>query len=132
MKSFLFIIASAFLLISCDMPQCKNTNPVFEKYSPESEPYKAELAKRLFAMNAEFWIAGYKEMNHEEYICLYTQSDNLCAVAVMRIGNSKNLEQFKRNKGFGYTGAKIAGIKYMTLNEGIKTEFILSDCEIID
>ncbi|UPT70654.1 MAG: hypothetical protein M0D53_16560 [Flavobacterium sp. JAD_PAG50586_2] len=69
-KYFTFSILALCLLssfVSCDRPDCKNNNPIFDKYLTNENEYKAELAKQLSRTNKSeltFWMDSYKEENN--------------------------------------------------------------------
>ena len=44
-KPSLILVLLLICLISCDRPECKNENPIFEAYEPNSKKYKDELDK---------------------------------------------------------------------------------------
>ena len=63
-KIFLPLFCLAILLSACDRPVCKNTNPVFDKYSPDSDEYKSELIKQLEVVDKTkltYWFSQYVE-----------------------------------------------------------------------
>ena len=46
-KIHLIVFCSLVLLVqSCDRPQCRNTDAVFDKFKPTQKEYKAELVKK--------------------------------------------------------------------------------------
>lgn len=46
MRTLLLLFITT-LLLSCDRPECKNQNTVFERYGDDTKEYKAELIKKL-------------------------------------------------------------------------------------
>jgi hypothetical protein len=133
MKSFLFIIASAFLVISCDMPQCKNTNPVLEKYSPESNEYKKKLAILLLDVlksgnnDLRYGIDHYEEKNGKRFLYISIQGSKLCAKGEFEVNYSGNLKRFCDSKFLGRYGAEVLGISYITKVENGQIIFVLND-----
>ena len=41
--SILTMLGVVIFMTGCDRPGCKNTNPIFDKYSPQTKEYKDEL-----------------------------------------------------------------------------------------
>lgn len=109
---FLFLLLACF---SCDRPECKNTNPIFDKYPPESVEYKRELVHELLKtepQNVGFWADSYKKIGDREYMYIYVQSDAICAKGILDITEGLNLDNYKRVKGKSYSGAKIQGLQF--------------------
>jgi hypothetical protein len=69
--SILTIFGLLIFMTGCDRPECKNTNAIFDKFSPDTKEYKDELVKQLATVDKSkltFWIDGYKEDNNSKYI----------------------------------------------------------------
>ncbi|MBK6963176.1 MAG: hypothetical protein IPH20_04360 [Bacteroidales bacterium] len=63
-RLFIFLTVLAVAFIACDRPECKNTNQIFDNYSPESNEYKTELAKQLDRIDNSkltYWFNEYVE-----------------------------------------------------------------------
>jgi hypothetical protein len=115
MKHLLLVPLAALLVISCDRPKCRNTNPVFDRYAPETNEYKSELIKELKKVSAKkisYWIDKYSMKDSIEYMSVDIQDGTLCAKAIFNITHSESLEQYKKVKGLSYRGAGLAGFKY--------------------
>jgi hypothetical protein len=130
MKHLLLIVLAALLVTSCDRPKCSNTNPVFDKYAPETNEYKAELIKELKKASAKkisYWIDKYSVKDSIEYMSVDIQDGTLCAKAIFNITNALSLEQYKKVKGLSYRGAGLAGFKYHIDSANGNYNFIFDD-----
>ncbi|WP_264521362.1 hypothetical protein [Flavobacterium sp. N1994] len=122
--SVLYLLA---FLLSCDRPVCKNTNPIFDKYTPDTKEYKNELGKQLAKVDTSqlsYWMDKYQEKNKAPYLWVYIQGDGLCAEVVLKVNDShKGIEGILENKGKGYGGAELKNLKFDIKQDSIKTEF---------
>ena len=53
-------------IVSCDRPVCKNTNAIFDKYSPDTKEYNDELVKQLAKVDKSkltYWMDTYQKDN---------------------------------------------------------------------
>lgn len=118
--SFTLILAT---LLSCDMPGCQNTNPVFERNSPDSKEYKQELTKQLRTNkngNLSYRMDGYIESSDKAYLVIGIVGDSLCAEGHMLVEDwDESLKGIRRTKGMGYIGAELRGLKYSINEDGI-------------
>ena len=130
------LICLAILLFSCDRPICKNTNPVFDKYSPDSEEYKSELIKQLGVVDKTkltYWFSQYVESAGKELHFFHIQGDGLCAMLVLNVDNWSKLEELRQKKGISFIGAEFINLKFETVQDSLKTEFRFIDFDkIID
>jgi hypothetical protein len=116
-------------IASCDRPECTNTNPVFAKYQPTDEPYKAELAKQLGLLNPEalrYWFTGYKVIDGKELLTVNVQGNGLCAELVLSGRQWPKLERVINKKGVSYQGAELLGLSF-DVQQNEQTEFIYRD-----
>ncbi len=121
------ILALCLTIYACDRPECQNRNPVFDQNAPESEVYKAELAKQLSKVRQEnlyHWIAGYKETSSDTIMTVHVQNKELCAIMEMKLTDDEAVRQFKKVKGEGYIGARLVDLKYDMVQQDGKTVFI--------
>lgn len=122
------LVLLQFVTISCDRPVCKNTNPTFDKYLPETNEYKSELAKQLKIIDQSkltFWVDKYVVQNNSKYLYANIQSDELCAIIVLSIKNSTDgIQGIIEHEGGGYTGAELKNLKFLNYQDKMKTEFI--------
>ena len=123
------------LMVSCDRPECKNANPVFNQHAPETKVYKDELAKQLKIVDnskLSYWMGIYQKTDGKEYIHANIQGDGLCAVLVLSIRESQNgIEGILRTKGMGYRGAELKHLRFDVLQDKSNTEFIFKSIESI-
>ena len=122
--------------ISCDRPNCTNTNQVFESNNPESKHYKDELVKQLKNIDQtklRYWLQKYEERNGKEFLHFNIQSDGLCAIIVLRMSTWEKLENLRKKKGASYRGAEFVNLKFETQTNDSSTEFIYKSFDrIID
>lgn len=133
-KYFTFSILALgilFSVVSCDRPDCKNNNPIFDKYLPNENEYNAELAKQLSKTNKSgltYWMDTYKEENNTKQMEVYIQGDGLCAKMVLVIdGSEKGIEGIIEKKGIGYRGAELEGLKFGIRQDNTSTKFIFKE-----
>jgi len=135
-KFFLPSFFLAILLFSCDRPVCKNTNPVFDKYSPDSEEYKSELVKKLGIVDKTkltYWFSEYVESHGKELLYFRIQGDGLCAKIVLNVEQWNKLEELRQKKGVTFRGAEFTNLKFDIVQDSLKTEFNYKDFDrIID
>jgi hypothetical protein len=129
-KTLLFFLIS-IAVISCDRSNCKNTNPIFDKYSPESEEYKTELVNYVDQDKLTYWLESYKSENNKEYISVHIQGESLCAVGVIRVVDWRGIEGIKRTKGKGYRGAELVGLKFIAVKDSSTTELVYTGIDYI-
>ena len=130
-KPSIFILTIFGFLISissCDSTVCKNTNPIFDKYSPDTKGYKNELVKQLSIVDntkLTYWIDAYQDDNNLQYIHARIQGDGLCAKIILAVKDSdKGIEGLLKNKGMGYSGAELKDLKFNIKQDSTSTEFI--------
>ena len=105
-------------LQSCDRPECKNTNPVFDKYTPDQKIYKQELARLLNKVNRDelgYWIDKHAEKDGKILMSIFIQGDGICARGIVDITNvpdGDKLKTYQMSTGGGYRGAGLNGFKY--------------------
>lgn len=124
------------IAIACNRPICKNSNPLFDNYSPESREYKNELVKQLAIADhskLNFWFNQYIESNEQEQLFFDVQGDGLCAVIVLNVEEWNKLEELRQNKGAGFRGAEFKNLQLDIRQDSLETKFILKDFDkIID
>ena len=141
MKNILTFILTYFslliMLLACDRPVCKNNNPIFDKYAPDSKEYKEELVIQLAKVDRSklsYWMDIYLERNNLQYILVHIQGDGLCAKIFLQINEStKGIEWLLKNEGMGYRGAGLDELKFEIKQDSVSTEFIFQEVNgIID
>ena len=124
------------LITACDRPECSNSNPIFEKFDPSTEPYKDELAKQLAIVDQSklrYWLAEYHEKDGQEYLYCFVQGDGLCAKIMLTVKQWNKIEGIRRTKGKSYQGAGLKNLKFYILRDSGKTKFVYKDLDrIID
>ena len=130
------IISLVAIAIACNRPVCKNANPLFDKYSPESMEYKNELVKHLAIAEKSkltYWFNQYVKSNEQEQLFFNVQGDGLCAVIVLNVDEWNKVEELRNNMGVGFRGAEFKNLQFDTRQDFLETTFILRDFErIID
>jgi len=129
-KLFIILISLTAVLIACDRPYCKNTNPVFDKYPPESGEYKSELVKQLDSTDKSklsFWFNKYVESQGQELLFFNIQGDGLCAVIVLQVEEWSKLEELRQKKGESFKGAEFKNLKFDIQQDSTSIKFIFRD-----
>jgi hypothetical protein len=129
------IVGLVLLIVSCNQAECKNTNPVFDKYQPNTNEYHKELATQLKTTDNSkltYKLQRYENNNGKDYIYITIQGDNLCAESAIRVLNwDATLLPIKETKGKGYSGAVLKNLKIESIQEGTTTEFVYKSVETI-
>ena len=111
-------ILIAILLFSCNMPDCKSSNPVFDTAAINSKAYNMELVSQLQNIdedNLRYWIIDYTTDSTGEYLITAVQDDDsLCGRFWLDITQSTDvkLDRVKDREGKGYSDAELSGLKY--------------------
>ena len=133
-KSLIKSLAVYLLLnfiVACERPVCKNSNTIFDKYSPDSKEYKDELIKQLANIDKSkltYWMDMYQEDKSSQNIHAYIQGEGICAKIVLSIdGSVKGVEEILKNKGAGYVGAGLDGLKFDIKQDSIATKFVFQE-----
>jgi len=106
------------LLAACSRPECTNTDAVFDKYPAESIEYRTELLTQMQKADLNklsYWIDDVMLINNKRYLQVHIQADNLCAMALLEMGNWK--KELTPGNMQGYAGAELKGLKYKVLND---------------
>lgn len=132
-----YLILPLLVLASCNMPECKNTNPVFDNNAPNTPAYNAELVKQLKAnkTSLRYWVDAYRVVNADTYVTLFVQGKDLCARLWLDVGNPGDgtLEHLKEKQAVSYSGAELAELQYRTVPEGDNYRFVYQSADrIID
>ncbi len=129
--SILTIFGLLIFMTGCDRPECKNTNAIFDKFSPDTKEYKDELVKQLATVDKSkltFWIDGYKEENNSKYILANIQTEGLCAKIFLSVKDSKKgIEGVIDKKGVSYIGAELEDLKFDIKQDSTTTEFVFQE-----
>lgn len=125
----IFLLLLAVWFLSCDRPECKNQNKIFDNNEPNSELYKKELAKQFNNVDRSklrYWLQKYEEQNEKESLYFYIQGDNLCAILNLSVTNWDKLENVRERKGVGRRGAEFTNLKFRIIQDSISTKFVYS------
>lgn len=126
----------AVVTFACGRPECKNDNPVFEQYSPQSQVYKAELLKQFQTVDKSdltYWFSEYVESEGEALLYFNVQGKNLCAKIVLNVENWNKLDLLRQKKGISFRGAEFRNLTYETRHDSLGIRFIYRDVDrIID
>jgi hypothetical protein len=134
---FIFILLN-FIILSCDRPACSTDNEIFLKNEVTSKIYQNEVAKHIQNIGQEklrFWLSDYFESEAKHYFVFYTQNEDLCAKAVVKVDADNNsFSEILKTKGKGRFNAEFRGLKLdLVKNEFGDTEFVyISHDRIID
>jgi hypothetical protein len=137
-KTFISLLALCGIvhIYSCNMPACKNTDPVFDQFSPGSREYNTELAQQMRKQGAgglRYWFDRYTERHGKQYITVVIQGDSLCARGEILVLNKAGLEHMIEMKGKSYSGAELRGLRIRVEQDSGKPVFVYHGLEkIID
>jgi hypothetical protein len=109
------VLLAATFITSCK--EAKN-NAVFTTANPSSTAYKAELSKQLQARDAgdlTYTVKQYLVVDGKEYLDLNIKGAGMDANGLVYVNNWTNIEQLRKNKGAGYSGAELKGVQ-LTIN----------------
>jgi len=121
------LLISLICLISCDRPECKNENPIFETNEPNSKKYKDELANQLERVDQSeltYWLQKYDDLNGKETLYFNIQGDGLCAILHLTINDWNKLENIRERKGVGRRGAEFTNLKFQIKQDSFSTDFV--------
>ena len=121
------LLISLICLISCDRPECKNENPIFETNEPDSKKYKDELANQLERVDQSkltYWLQKYDDLNGKETLYINIQGDGLCAILHLTINDWNKLENIRERKGVGRRGAEFTNLKFQIKQDSFSTDFV--------
>lgn len=129
-KQMLVMVLCLIVITGCNTSRCKNTNPVFENQSPESEQYKAELAKQLGLVNMSkltYWFNDYTEKDGKPALWFIVKGDGLCASIILEADRQGKMGDLIKKRGVSYRGAEFVGLQFDIHRDYGKTEFIFRD-----
>ena len=127
----LIVLSLLTFIVSCDRPECNNTNPVFDNYAPEAKEYKKELAKQLKSIDQSklsYWFDKYAEEGNTQFLYVDIHGDNLCATGILTVKNVQNkIDGIIKKKGLGYSGAQLKDVRFEIIQDSIKSELVFLD-----
>lgn len=130
----LFIGCLLFFIAACDRPECKNANPVFDNFSPESKEYKAELGKQLKLIDnskLSYWLEKYQVTDEQEFLYFYVQGEGLCAKLHLTMKQWNKIENVRAKKGVSYRGAEFVNLKFDIIQDSTGTLFLYKNLDSI-
>lgn len=136
-KTVLFLVISLFTTtFSCNRPNCKNENPIFANYTPDSKEYKSELIKQIKSADltkCTFWFKEYVKTGHEELLYFDILGENLCAVLVLKVDDWSKLEELRAKQGVTFRGAEFKNLTFEIQEDSSNVKFVYRNFdEIID
>jgi hypothetical protein len=133
-RTIMIICMSTFIL-SCGRPECKNINPLFDKYSPETREYKNELVKQLKLANPSklsYVLDKYQEDDSLQYLHVFIQGDGVCAKGIVIVKNwDDQIEGIRKTKGEGYSGVELINLKVDIYQDSARTELTYQSVDAI-
>ena len=120
------LLLAALAMTACHNHECKNTNPVFDKNTPASEPYKAELAKQLVQPheNLIYHLESFHETDSIPYMIVSVEGNDICAEAVVLIDKTDDdIAAIVEKKGVSYEGAELIGLEVAVVQNPGDTDF---------
>ena len=115
------------LTISCEGPACRSSSPVFERFPPDNQAYKQELARQIGrAGTAElrFWFDAYRKRDGQEHIIADVRGPGICAKAELQVSDWRGIEGLRGSEPKGYRGAELKGLEMAVLEKEDRVEFI--------
>ncbi|HNE27803.1 MAG TPA: hypothetical protein PLW66_01475 [Saprospiraceae bacterium] len=131
---FSFLAILAFQVCSCGQAQQTDRHSVFSQLPPDNPVYKAELARQIRTMGAgrlDYRVEAYAERNNEDFLLVRVQGEGLDAIAEMNVPEWQKLGKIRENKGLGYRGAYLAGLRFDILDEAQDVRFVFRDLDRI-
>jgi hypothetical protein len=133
-------LTSAILLIllflSCDRPECRNTNSIFDQFTPDKEEYKKELAMQMKTIGVNklrYWLDRPIALEGKEFIEVYIQGQGLCAKTQLLVADKVKQKALGSDGGEGYRGAELKDVNIRISQDSTRTLFILEKVgKIID
>lgn len=101
------VLAILVVMLSCNRPDCKNENTIFNQFAPDSREYKEELARQLQKMDQtelSYWFDQYELKDSEEYVIIHIQGNYLCAKGVVLVEEWKGMEGIRKAKALDTAG----------------------------
>lgn len=118
---------------SCNRPECRNINPVFDKFTFDTKEYKSELAKQIQSIGTEnlsYWFDKYYKKAGKEFIVIHIQGGALCAKGEIQVNDWSKISGMRREVS-GYSGAELSGLKIEIEQDSIGTNFIYDNIDRI-
>jgi hypothetical protein len=134
-KSIITILI-VLLCVSCNRPECKNTNGIFNQFTPDKEEYKKELAaemQKIGTNNLRYWLDKPIVVEGKQLVEVYIQGHGLCAKGQLFVADKAKQGGLGSYSGEGYRGAELKNVEITISQESGGTNFILAQVgKIID
>ena len=129
MKSLLvsFLI---FIMLSCDRPDCRNMNSIFNEFKPTDESYKRELVKQLKLTDTKdlsFWLLEQVEIEEQIFLIFSIQGHGLCSKIAIRVDHPGKLKSVIEKDGVSFRGAQFVGLTFDIEQDSLSTQFVYKD-----
>lgn len=131
---FFLILCLVNLSTSCGRKECKNADPILDKYSPDAKEYKSELTKQIELADAgelRYWFIRYFERDGKDFIEIEIQGGKICAKAEVLVEEWGNLSAIKKTLGVGYSGAELKGFEMMMVKDSVTTNLMYVNADKI-
>ena len=129
-------ILTVLLWVSCDRPECRNTNDIFSQLTPDKEEYKKELAtemQRIGMKNLRYWLDKPIVVDGKQLVQVYIQGHGLCAKGQLFVAYKAKKIGLGTYGGDGYHGAELKNAEITVSQDSAGTNFILEQvAKIID
>ena len=115
------------------MRDCRNRNPIFENFSPDTKEHRTELAKQIRNIGAEnlsYWHGEYLKKDGIEYIVVDVEGKDLCAKAEIQVSDWGKISGMRREIS-GYKGAQLVGLDFDIIEEPTGLRFVLKDIDVV-
>lgn len=133
LSNFFLLLATLIFSNSCDKPECKNTNPIFDKFMYNTKEYKSELAKQILSIgtrNLTYWFDKYLKKGSEEFILIHIQGEKLCAKGEIKVNDWSKISGMRKEIS-GYRGAELKGLKLEIEQDSTGTNLIYKSVDMI-
>ena len=133
-KLYPALLCFLLFFMACSGPDCRNINPVFNRYSPDSKVYHDELLKQIRSAHSiplSYWFKRYQKSGEGECIFITVKGDSVCAECKVLVREWTRLNSIRKTEGMGYAGAELKDLVLLSYQDSLKTEFIFSSVESI-
>ena len=136
MRKQIVTVLFILVLFSCNKPDCRNTNDIFDRFTPDREEYKKELAsemQRIGIHNLRYWIDKPVSVDGKQFMQVYIQGQGLCAKAQLFVADNGKQPGLGNYGAGGYRGAELKEVDIRINKDVTGTNFILQQVgKIID
>ena len=111
----------------CNFTSSENTDPVLNRFEPESKEYQNALAKQVQAegmSNISYSFQNYYQKNGQDFIVVSMKAPHLRAQAEMLVQEWGNMKGVHAAAGGGYRGAGLRGLRYDIIQDTAGAKFI--------